>query len=159
MRSCLSIIWQRTHLDANQMALIGAYLLFLRVDNLQYVRIQTTCPIIVLTCFPVMLRSWAEEDVDPSLFPRELLANASNFVEDEEVASHDQYRFMRMILLNLIIWFPDIFLCYNLDICFLFLFIFCRKSIRLLLCMCCCLLMNMLNIGGFGRLTMTLRFL
>ncbi|KAL9320096.1 hypothetical protein ACSQ67_011935 [Phaseolus vulgaris] len=28
---------------------------------------------------------WAEEDVDPSLFPRELLANASNFVEDEEV--------------------------------------------------------------------------
>jgi len=33
-----------------------------------------------------MCRSWAEEDVDPSLFPRELLANASNFVEDEEVA-------------------------------------------------------------------------
>ncbi|CAJ1960483.1 unnamed protein product [Sphenostylis stenocarpa] len=28
---------------------------------------------------------WAEEDVDPSLFPRELLANASNFVGDEEV--------------------------------------------------------------------------
>ncbi|MED6183826.1 hypothetical protein PIB30_041426 [Stylosanthes scabra] len=28
---------------------------------------------------------WAEEDVDPSLFPRELLANASNFVEDMEV--------------------------------------------------------------------------
>ncbi|KAG2394956.1 protein phosphatase 2C 26 [Vigna angularis] len=28
---------------------------------------------------------WAEEDVDPSLFPRELLANASNFIEDEEV--------------------------------------------------------------------------
>jgi len=33
----------------------------------------------------VMCRSWAEEDVDPSLFPRELLANASNFVGDEEV--------------------------------------------------------------------------
>ncbi|XP_029153026.1 probable protein phosphatase 2C 26 isoform X1 [Arachis hypogaea] len=28
---------------------------------------------------------WAEEDVDPSLFPREFLANASNFVEDMEV--------------------------------------------------------------------------
>ncbi|XP_027933200.1 probable protein phosphatase 2C 26 isoform X2 [Vigna unguiculata] len=28
---------------------------------------------------------WAEEDVDPSVFPRELLANASNFVGDEEV--------------------------------------------------------------------------
>ncbi|KAE9598650.1 putative protein-serine/threonine phosphatase [Lupinus albus] len=28
---------------------------------------------------------WAEEDVDPSLFPRELMANASNFVGDEEV--------------------------------------------------------------------------
>ncbi|XP_028768917.1 probable protein phosphatase 2C 26 isoform X2 [Neltuma alba] len=28
---------------------------------------------------------WAEEDVDPSLFPRELLANASSFVGDEEV--------------------------------------------------------------------------
>ncbi|KAK4274865.1 hypothetical protein QN277_018032 [Acacia crassicarpa] len=28
---------------------------------------------------------WAEEDVDPSLFPRELMANASSFVGDEEV--------------------------------------------------------------------------
>ncbi|CAL5202602.1 unnamed protein product [Lathyrus oleraceus] len=28
---------------------------------------------------------WAEEDVDPSLFPRELMANAYNFVGDEEV--------------------------------------------------------------------------
>ncbi|XP_027335437.1 probable protein phosphatase 2C 26 isoform X1 [Abrus precatorius] len=28
---------------------------------------------------------WAEEDVDPSLFPRELMDNASNYVEDEEV--------------------------------------------------------------------------
>ncbi|XP_019439263.1 PREDICTED: probable protein phosphatase 2C 26 isoform X1 [Lupinus angustifolius] len=28
---------------------------------------------------------WAEEDVDPSLFPRELMTNASNFVGDEEV--------------------------------------------------------------------------
>jgi len=32
-----------------------------------------------------MLHSWAEEDVDPSLFPRELMANAYNFVQDEEV--------------------------------------------------------------------------
>ncbi|KAG4974669.1 hypothetical protein JHK82_031568 [Glycine max] len=33
----------------------------------------------------VAVSGWAEEDVDPSLFPRELLANASNFVGDEEV--------------------------------------------------------------------------
>ncbi|XP_061359940.1 probable protein phosphatase 2C 26 [Gastrolobium bilobum] len=33
---------------------------------------------------------WAEEDVDPSLFPRELLANASNFVGDEEVNNDPQ---------------------------------------------------------------------
>ncbi|KAH1153382.1 hypothetical protein GLYMA_18G057500v4 [Glycine max] len=32
---------------------------------------------------------WAEEDVDPSLFPRELLANASNFVGDEEQVNYD----------------------------------------------------------------------
>jgi protein phosphatase PTC7 len=32
-----------------------------------------------------MLLSWAEEDVDPSLFPRELMNNAYNFVKDEEV--------------------------------------------------------------------------
>ncbi|KAI4305394.1 hypothetical protein L6164_028764 [Bauhinia variegata] len=33
---------------------------------------------------------WAEEDVDPSLFPRELLANASSFVGDEEVNYNPQ---------------------------------------------------------------------
>lgn len=41
-------------------------------------------PVLKLVLF--MCCSWAEEDVDPSLFPRELLANASNFVGDEEVA-------------------------------------------------------------------------
>ncbi|CAI0381899.1 unnamed protein product [Linum tenue] len=30
--------------------------------------------------------SWADEDVGPSLFSRELIANASSFVPDEEVA-------------------------------------------------------------------------
>ncbi|AES69552.1 putative protein-serine/threonine phosphatase [Medicago truncatula] len=33
---------------------------------------------------------WAEEDVDPSLFPRELMANAYNFVQDEEVNNDPQ---------------------------------------------------------------------
>ncbi|XP_004500319.1 probable protein phosphatase 2C 26 isoform X2 [Cicer arietinum] len=33
---------------------------------------------------------WAEEDVDPSLFPRELMANAYNFVGDEEVNNDPQ---------------------------------------------------------------------
>lgn len=32
-----------------------------------------------------MLASWAEQNVDPSLFPQELMANASNLVGDEEV--------------------------------------------------------------------------
>lgn len=36
------------------------------------------------------LASWAEEDVDPSLFPREFLANASDLVgNDDEVVSSD----------------------------------------------------------------------
>lgn len=38
--------------------------------------------IIIVSCY---VYSWAEEDVDPSRFPRELLANASSFVGDEEV--------------------------------------------------------------------------
>ncbi|MCH90755.1 putative protein phosphatase 2C 26, partial [Trifolium medium] len=33
---------------------------------------------------------WAEEDVDPSLFPRELMTNAYNFVKDEEVNNDPQ---------------------------------------------------------------------
>ncbi|XP_058781994.1 probable protein phosphatase 2C 26 isoform X2 [Vicia villosa] len=33
---------------------------------------------------------WAEEDVDPSLFPREFMANAYNFVGDEEVNNDPQ---------------------------------------------------------------------
>ncbi|KAG9445321.1 hypothetical protein H6P81_016661 [Aristolochia fimbriata] len=33
---------------------------------------------------------WAEEDVDPSLFPKELVANFSTLVEDEEVAYDPQ---------------------------------------------------------------------
>ncbi|PNX76935.1 putative protein phosphatase 2C 26-like protein, partial [Trifolium pratense] len=37
-----------------------------------------------------MLHSWAEEDVDPSLFPRELMTNAYNFVKDEEVNNDPQ---------------------------------------------------------------------
>lgn len=32
-----------------------------------------------------MLARWAEQNVDPSLFPKELMANASNLVGDEEV--------------------------------------------------------------------------
>jgi hypothetical protein len=32
-----------------------------------------------------MLASWAEQNVDPSLFPKEFMANASNLVGDEEV--------------------------------------------------------------------------
>lgn len=32
-----------------------------------------------------MLASWAEQNVDPSLFPQELMANASNLLGDEEV--------------------------------------------------------------------------
>ena len=32
-----------------------------------------------------MLPRWAEQNVDPSLFPKELMANASNLVGDEEV--------------------------------------------------------------------------
>lgn len=32
-----------------------------------------------------MLPSWAEQNVDPSLFSRELMANASYLVGDEEV--------------------------------------------------------------------------
>ena len=31
------------------------------------------------------LASWAEQNVDPSLFPKELMAYASSFVEDVEV--------------------------------------------------------------------------
>ena len=31
------------------------------------------------------LFSWAEQNVDPSLFPRELMANASCLMGDEEV--------------------------------------------------------------------------
>ncbi|CAN6693136.1 unnamed protein product [Malus baccata var. baccata] len=33
----------------------------------------------------IWLGSWAEQDVDPSLFPKELMTNASNFVGDVEV--------------------------------------------------------------------------
>lgn len=38
-----------------------------------------------------MLASWAEQNVDPSLFSRELMANASSFVEDEEVCDFDMH--------------------------------------------------------------------
>ncbi|KAK9940888.1 hypothetical protein M0R45_017523 [Rubus argutus] len=33
---------------------------------------------------------WAEQNVDPSLFPKELMSNASSFVEDEEVNNNPQ---------------------------------------------------------------------
>lgn len=33
----------------------------------------------------INLGSWAEKDVNPALFSRELMAKASSFVEDEEV--------------------------------------------------------------------------
>lgn len=36
-----------------------------------------------------MLSSWAEQNVDPSLFSRELMSNASYLVGDEEVALLD----------------------------------------------------------------------
>lgn len=39
-----------------------------------------------------MLASWAEQNVDPSLFSRELMSNASYLVEDEEVILLD-YQF------------------------------------------------------------------
>lgn len=32
-----------------------------------------------------MLASWAEQNVDPSFFPKELMANVSGLVGDEEV--------------------------------------------------------------------------
>lgn len=32
-----------------------------------------------------MFARWAEQNVDPSIFSRELMANASYLVEDEEV--------------------------------------------------------------------------
>lgn len=32
-----------------------------------------------------MVARWAEQNVDPSLFSRELMAHASDFVGDEEV--------------------------------------------------------------------------
>lgn len=35
-------------------------------------------------CYLLIL-SWAEQDVDPSLFSKELMANASRLVDDEEV--------------------------------------------------------------------------
>lgn len=38
-----------------------------------------------------MLASWAEQNVDPSLFSRELMANASYFVEDVEVCDFDMH--------------------------------------------------------------------
>lgn len=38
-----------------------------------------------------MLASWAEQNVDPSVFSRELMANASYFVEDVEVYDFDMH--------------------------------------------------------------------
>lgn len=38
-----------------------------------------------------MLASWAEQNVDPSVFSRELMANASYFVEDVEVCDFDMH--------------------------------------------------------------------
>lgn len=35
--------------------------------------------------FLLVFSSWAEQGVDPSLFPRELMDNVSSIVEDEEV--------------------------------------------------------------------------
>lgn len=40
--------------------------------------------------------SWAEKDVDPALFSRQLMANASSLVEDEEVFSYVYYIYMML---------------------------------------------------------------
>lgn len=39
----------------------------------------------ILLKFISFFLSWAEQDVDPSLFSKELMANASRLVDDEEV--------------------------------------------------------------------------
>lgn len=38
-----------------------------------------------VTGFSPYFSRWAEQNVDPSLFPQELMANASDLVGDEEV--------------------------------------------------------------------------
>nr|CAD1839863.1 unnamed protein product [Ananas comosus var. bracteatus] len=45
-----------------------------------------------------MLSLWAEQNVNPALFPRELMANASDLVMDEEVSYNPQILLKKAML-------------------------------------------------------------
>lgn len=55
-------------------------------------------------CYLLIL-SWAEQDVDPSLFSKELMANASRLVDDEEVSFGESLKSIFRVFCGFLITF------------------------------------------------------
>ncbi|KAJ1257789.1 hypothetical protein BS78_10G022900 [Paspalum vaginatum] len=81
---------QKSSRSRFSLQVVGKILYLQQAVLVEYLELQMVCQVILLST-----DRWAEKDVNPALFSRELMRNSSNFLDDDEVNRDPQILLMK----------------------------------------------------------------